>query len=114
MKLLHLKSSIHSYTTSVMGKLLGTLLIIFGAIFFFPIALGVGGAIFGLIVGLVGGLFGLIAGLLGMIIAIPAFLFDLIFGGIPFLTGLAIVLLVLVVSGALLSKQRGKKTEVNS
>jgi hypothetical protein len=98
-----------------MGKVLGTLLIIFAAIFLFPVALGIGGAIFGLLVGLIGGLIGLLAGILGMIVAIPAFLFELLFGGIPIMAGLAIVFFILVVSGAIAGRQRrAPKTETNS
>ena len=74
-----------------MSKALTVILIIFGAIFFFPVAIGLIGAIVGIVVGIFGAIIGIIAALFGITIAVPVAIFDFLFGGFTFATGVAIL-----------------------
>ena len=74
-----------------MGKVLATILIVFGAIFFFPIVIGLAGAAIGVIVGILGAIIGVIAAIFGVAIAIPAAIFEFVFGGFGLFSGAAVL-----------------------
>jgi hypothetical protein len=75
-----------------MSKTLGIIVIVFACIFFFPIAIGIFGGIFGIIAGIFGGLIGLIGGIFGAIFGLLGAIFHI--GAFTILVCLIIALLI--------------------
>ena len=89
-------------------KTLATIVIVFACIFFIPVAIGIGGALFGIIAGIFGGIVGLIGGIFGGIFGLIGGLFNWVFHwpfGFFHLNFCTMLLIVLVIVLAVKSRK---------
>ena len=87
-----------------MSKTLATIVLVFAAIIFFPIVIGICGGLFGIVFGVFGAVFGIIGGIFGAIFGAIGSLF-----GILFHTSFIAIIIIVCIVAAMSTKSKSRR-----